>query len=296
MVGNSRRPSWLEEKTRESTERMNESDHGSYVLGTHDEELHRLGLQHAVWRPRTLAGWRRAGITQGVRVLDVGAGPGFATADLAEIVGSTGFVMAVEKSARFVQSIEQRLASRKLQNAEAHAVDLMTQPIPGRPYDVAWIRWVASFVSDPSRLVQAIADSLRPGGTAIFHEYVDYATWKLLPANPILDEFVQRVMNSWRRAGGEPDVAKALPTLLTQHGLVVCDTEPVVHCVSPKHEVWQWPASFIDVNLNRLIELNEVTEEWARSVRLALEQAEKHDATRMVTPMVLEIVARKLPA
>ncbi len=23
-----------------------------YVLGTHDEELERLGLQHRVWRPR----------------------------------------------------------------------------------------------------------------------------------------------------------------------------------------------------------------------------------------------------
>jgi len=57
-----------------------------YVLETHREELERLGLQHRAWRPTVLECWRHAGITQGWRVLDVGAGPGYATVDLAGIV------------------------------------------------------------------------------------------------------------------------------------------------------------------------------------------------------------------
>jgi hypothetical protein len=36
-----------------------------YVLGTHEEELARLGLQHRVWRPVGLDCWQRAGITVG---------------------------------------------------------------------------------------------------------------------------------------------------------------------------------------------------------------------------------------
>ena len=32
-----------------------------YYLGTHDDELTRLGVQHRVWRPTVLACWRRAG-------------------------------------------------------------------------------------------------------------------------------------------------------------------------------------------------------------------------------------------
>ena len=66
-----------------------------YVLGTHEEELARLGLQHRVWRPVALDCWQRAGITVGKRVLDVGAGPGYAAIDLAEIVGPTGEVVAL---------------------------------------------------------------------------------------------------------------------------------------------------------------------------------------------------------
>ena len=50
-----------------------------YVLGTHDEEIARLGLQHRVWRPTVLECWQRAGISRGNKVVDVGAGPGFAS-------------------------------------------------------------------------------------------------------------------------------------------------------------------------------------------------------------------------
>lgn len=77
-----------------------------YVLGTHEEELARLGLQHRVWRPVVLDCWQRAGLTAGKRVLDVGAGPGYAAIDLAEIVGSTGEVVALERSQNFVRAME----------------------------------------------------------------------------------------------------------------------------------------------------------------------------------------------
>ena len=56
---------------------------GDYLLGTHDDEIARLALQHRVWRPRVLDAWRRAGIGPGDRVIDIGAGPGFASLDLA---------------------------------------------------------------------------------------------------------------------------------------------------------------------------------------------------------------------
>ena len=55
-----------------------------------------------MWRERVQQFWDRAGIGEGMRVLDVGAGPGYATLDLAARVGPGGEVIAVERSERFV--------------------------------------------------------------------------------------------------------------------------------------------------------------------------------------------------
>src|ERR1700716_2608261 len=117
-----------------------------YVLGTHDEELARLGLQHGVCRPVVLDCWERAGITVGKRVLDVGAGPGYATLDLAEIVGPTGDVAAIERSNNFVRAGKERCRARGLTNVQIHEGDLMTDELPVGPYDFSWCRWVLAFV------------------------------------------------------------------------------------------------------------------------------------------------------
>src|SRR5213592_1014975 len=87
-----------------------------YVLGTHNEELARLGLQHRVWRPVVLDCWQKAGITVGKRILDLGAGPGYATVDLAEIVGPSGEVVALERSGNFVNAMRESIRRRGLTN------------------------------------------------------------------------------------------------------------------------------------------------------------------------------------
>ena len=141
-----------------------------YVLGTHDEELARLGLQHRVWRPMVLDCWRKAGITVGSRVLDIGAGPGYATVDLAEIVGPAGKVVALERSNKFVNALREAVRARSLTNVKIHELDLMTDSFPENDYDFSWCRWVLSFVSDPALLVQKLGNAMRKASMAIFHE------------------------------------------------------------------------------------------------------------------------------
>lgn len=266
-----------------------------YVLGTHDEEIARLGLQHRVWRPTVLDCWRRAGITVGSKVLDVGCGPGFATVDLAEVVGPTGDVVAVERSARFAQFARTAFADRGLAHVRLHELDLMTDPLPGKGFDAAWCRWVTSFVSSPAVLVEKVASALRVGGRVVFHEYVDYASWRLVPTRRFQEEFVQRVMASWRDSGGEPDAAATLPKLLARNGLKVIEAIPRVFCVRPGEELWQWPSSFIRINLDRLSELGRADTEWVSAVRQEFQAAEDDPNSLMITPMVLELIAERQP-
>src|SRR5262245_34753610 len=98
---------------------VSESD---YFLGTHEDEISRLALQHRVWRPRVLEAWRRAGFSAGQTLIDVGCGPGHATVDLAEIVGSTGRVVAVDRSRRFLNFLQAECRRRDLEQIETHEV------------------------------------------------------------------------------------------------------------------------------------------------------------------------------
>lgn len=274
---------------------MTRTMEADYVLGTHDEEITRLGLQHRVWRPAMLACWMNAGIPAGSRVVDIGAGPGYATVDLAEIVGPSGEVLAVERSRRFLDAASEMCAQRNLRNVRFQEADLMETSIGVSHFDAAWCRWVASFVSDAGKLVSRIAKCLRPGGVAIFHEYLDYRTWRLAPRRPAMEEFVAEVMASWRAAGGEPDIGLSLPGSLRAAGFRVTHFVPRVFTISPRDFMWQWPASFIEVNLTRLLQLGRVTSEWTASVRREFAEAARDHSTVMATPMVAEIIAEFMP-
>ncbi|MGZ9115285.1 MAG: methyltransferase domain-containing protein, partial [Brevundimonas sp.] len=194
------------------------SEERDYLLGTHDAEVERLGLQHRVWRPRVLDAWRRAGITVGSTVIDAGAGPGWASLDLAEIVGPTGRIHALERSARFVDVLNRAAAARGVQNIAAETVDLVTDPLPVVGADAFWIRWVLAFVSDPAAVLEKLVAALKPGGVAVIHEYLDYGTFSILPDQPAIEAFKQLVVDDWRATGGEPDIGRALPALLPAAG------------------------------------------------------------------------------
>jgi len=275
---------------------MRQSKERDYVLGTHKDELERLGVQHRAWRSVVLDCWQNAGITLGSQVLDVGAGPGYATVDLAEIVGPTGKVVAVERSTNFVNAIKNTARTRQLPNVEIHELDLMNDDLPHGSFDFSWCRWVLCFVSDPDLLVKKIAGALRSGGRAIFHEYGHYTTWQFVPPRESHEEFRKHVVRAWREAGGEPDTGRELPSWLKKNGFTVRSIVPRIFCIHPGDYMWQWPAQFIQVHLLRLLELGEIDEAFANKVRSDLAGAEREKPSFMLTPLVLEIVAEKSPS
>jgi SAM-dependent methyltransferase len=262
-----------------------------YVLGTHDEEIARLGLQHRAWQQCTQSAWQTAGIGPGQTILDVGCGPGYATLDLAKLVGSTGRVVAIDKSEKFLNALEAEHRRRGLDNITVYRADLDDADFPSVVANAAWCRWVFAFLQKPREMLTRLAKAIGPGGVIVIHEYFDYSTWRAAPRCPELEEFVRCVMASWRDTGGEPDIALSLPRWLEALGFEIRSLRPIVDIMQPDHIKWGWLRSFVEVGRSRLVDLRYLSQARSESIWQAFTAMEATPGTRMITPAVLEIVA-----
>ena len=268
---------------------------GDYVLGTQDVEVERLGLQHLVWRPRASDAWRRAGFTVGQHLLDVGCGPGYATLDLSAIVGTGGKVTAVDRSSKFLDVLKARLDQQSVHNVETIELDLDQGALPELDADGAWCRWVFAFLTRPRDLLKAIHGALKPGGTLVVHEYFNYSSWSLSPRQPGLAEFVQLVISSWRKSGGEPDIGLELN--------VVAAAGRIRNQGAPPDRRRDRPARFHLAVAEHVRGCRTGAFDGARVFAASsgpgdpggmFRRAESDPDTRMITPGVLKIVATRL--
>jgi SAM-dependent methyltransferase len=264
-----------------------------YVLGTHDEEIERLGLQHAVWRPQAHDAWRRAGFNRGQTIIDVGCGPGYATLDLVDVVGLTGRVIAVDRSRRFLDVLERRAEARGAHQVAVVESDLDEASFENAHAHGAWCRWVLAFVLRPRQLLTRIARGLEPGATFVSHEYFDYALWRALPRSALFEDFVAATIGNWRKSGGEPDIGAQLPRWLEELSFDIVSVRPLVYVIDKRDFMWQWPASFMQTGLARLLELGAIERERGPQFEQALETLANDESARMITPGVLEVIARK---
>ena len=264
-----------------------------YILGTHDAEIERLKLQHRIWRPRMLDAWRRAGITVGQTVIDLGSGPGYAAFELAEIVGDHGRVIAIERSGRFVDTLRDAARDRACANITTIEADVMETPFGDAVADALWCRWVFSWLTEPSRAVHNVARVVKPGGIVVLHEYLNYGSWGLAPADPAFDSLVRAIIESVARTGATIDSARYLPRMLESADFDIVALNPIIDVVAPSNFVWRWPAAFARGYHRKLIDDGLLSERDATDALAALDRAESKPGTRMATPTLLEIVARR---
>ena len=269
------------------------SQEKSYVIGTHDAEIERLGVQHRVWRASVLDLWRQGGITSGQIVLDIGAGPGHAALDLAEIVGHNGKVIALERSHRFLSALTAFAAERGLTNIETIETDLLEYEWPESIADRAWCRWVLAFVNDPAKVLRDIARALRPGGKLLIQEYYDYASWHLAPRSPLFEDYVAKIIAKWRASGGDSDVGLALPHLLPEAGLEIESVRPAVFTARMNDFAANWPMDFARQYIPVMVEDGDLDCSEGEAVAALLDRAAADPNSLVITPGLLQIVARK---
>ena len=264
-----------------------------YVLGTHDEELARLGFQHQLWRAPAYALWERAGFTIGHRLLDVGCGPGFTTLDLAGWVGPNGRVDARDISHKFIGCLRQMAAARGIENIHAAVEDVQAMQLPASTFDGAYTRWVLCFVPDPDAVIARVAAALRPGAAFAIQDYYHYEAISLSPPSAAFRRVVAATAKSWREHGGDAEIGARLPALLHRHGLQVTEVRPLTRAARSTEMLWAWPTTFFRIFIPSLIKLGHLTEADREAFDADWAERSRDPSAWFISPPMLDIIAVK---
>src|SRR5690242_11241094 len=119
-----------------------------YPLRRSEEELRRLTLQDELLHESTVSLFERAGIGEGMRVVDVGSGAGDVAITVARIVGPAGSVTGVELDPPSAALAQRRTEEAGLGNVRVLTGDVAEVDLPG-PFDAAVGRLVLMHLLDP---------------------------------------------------------------------------------------------------------------------------------------------------
>ena len=176
-----------------------------YTHGHHESVLrsHR-------WRTaENSAGYLLPLLTSGMRLLDVGCGPGTITMDLADLVGPAGRVTALERTEEALSLARDEARRRHTGNVEFAVGNVQGLDIADESYDVVHAHQVLQHVDDPVRALHEMRRVCRPGGVVAVRES-DYAGFTWFPQLPELDRWLDVYRRVARSNDAEPDAGRRL--------------------------------------------------------------------------------------
>src|SRR5881628_877628 len=151
-------------------------------------------------------------VEAGHRVLDVGCGPGFYSAELLAEVGAKGAVVGVDTSAAMLAAAARRCEG--LGDAAFHEGNATSLPVEDRGFDRALCVQVLEYVADVPAALAELYRVLRPRGRALVWD-VDWSTLSWHSADP---ERMQRMLRAWDRHLAHPALSRTLAAVLRAAG------------------------------------------------------------------------------
>jgi ubiquinone/menaquinone biosynthesis C-methylase UbiE len=190
----------------------------NYPLGSSAAEHERLIRQAALLAPLTERLFREAGIGRGQRVLDLGSGIGDVAMLAANVVGTSGEVVGIERDSHSIARARSRVAEAGFHNVSFLQSDV-NQVASDKKFDAAVGRFILQFLRDPVAVLRSLSGLVRPGGVLAFHE-VSYAPFLLLSAHlPLWSAAASLLHEAIRRSGASAEIGPALYRLFQEAGL-----------------------------------------------------------------------------
>jgi ubiquinone/menaquinone biosynthesis C-methylase UbiE len=160
-------------------------------LMENDEEAFRLEIKTDPEAVRQQACW--CGVKPGLRVLDVGCGPGKTTSILHEMVQPGGSASGIDFST-------DRIAYARTHYGRKSRIDFSVcnfkEPLKGiGQFDLIWVRFVLEyFLAESQDIVKNISYALKPGGVLCLLD-LDYNCLSHYELPPMIGDLLPRLMN-----------------------------------------------------------------------------------------------------
>jgi 2-polyprenyl-3-methyl-5-hydroxy-6-metoxy-1,4-benzoquinol methylase len=193
------------------------SDGNAYVLGHVDAEIQRLLLQGRLHNDFTEHVLRLAGLRSGMRVLDVGCGPGDVSFIAARLVGTEGAVLGVDASTDVIELARIRAADQGVESVSFEATAIADISMD-EPVDAVIGRLILMHLPDPVAALRHLATMVRPGGLIVFCESDINGVYGVTDL-PLFRAMKETVAKVFQAAGFDPAFGARLPTLFRSAGL-----------------------------------------------------------------------------
>ena len=179
-----------------------------YVIRGGKEGYERLLLLARERWPDTAALFKRAGLSPGMRCIDLGCGGGEVTLEIARLVDPGGSVIGVDMDEIKLSLARREAVGRGLGSVEFRLLDVGDWDEPGG-YDVVYCRFLLQHLSQPVGLLRRMWAGVRPGGVLLVED-ADFDGWCCHPPNDGFDFFVRTYGQLLQQRGGDHAMGRKL--------------------------------------------------------------------------------------
>jgi SAM-dependent methyltransferase len=169
-----------------------------------DDEAARLGKLQGLHDGATERRLKDLGLGPGWHCLELGAGAGSVATWMADEVGPSGTVTAVDRDTAQLVSLGQRA------NVSVRQDDLTTMVFPAAAFDVIHSRSVLMHIDAADAVVAKLVPALRPGGVVLFEEADGAPAAALADAPAPFRTVMVPLASRWTWARHLPDLLRQL--------------------------------------------------------------------------------------
>jgi ubiquinone/menaquinone biosynthesis C-methylase UbiE len=216
-----------------------------YVLGHTDRERRRLALQATILNPQTDSFLRRAGVSAGMSILELGCGIGEVSLIAARLIGPHGKLHGIDLDPAALEIARQRIGSAGHDNVTFEEANV-AEYVPAEQYDAVIGRHILIHAKDALAVLKTAVAIVRDGGLVAFHEYDLSWVPRSYPDMPFVSGMSGLIVEFARRAVPKPDIGTQLFHLMQEAGLPPpeCRAESIMDG-GPHSPIYEWIAETV---------------------------------------------------